>query len=167
MNVITKLMYSIHRILGTLLCILFLMWFLSAFVMMYHRFPRVSAKEKMQKLEMLSQAGDSLPDISSVTARLPRGVKVRSTILNLNAGHPEFSFSTTKGTLHFLADSTISQPSLDSEHLHRTAALWCSSPITRIDTLHSLDQWIPFAELKKEMPIYKYTLPMMPGHSSI
>lgn len=55
MNVITKLMYSIHRILGTLLCILFLMWFLSAFVMMYHRFPRVSAKEKMQKLEMLSQ----------------------------------------------------------------------------------------------------------------
>ena len=155
MNVITKLMYSIHRILGTLLCILFLMWFLSAFVMMYHRFPRVSAKEKMQKLEMLSQAGDSLPDISSVTARLPRGVKVRSTILNLNAGHPEFSFSTTKGTFHFLADSTISRPSLDSEHLHRTAALWCSSPITRIDTLHSLDQWIPFAELKKEMPIYK------------
>ena len=88
MNVITKLMYSIHRILGTLLCILFLMWFLSAFVMMYHRFPRVSAKEKMQKLDMLSQTGDSLPDISSVTARLPRGVKVRSTILNLNAGHP-------------------------------------------------------------------------------
>ena len=134
MNVITKLMYSIHRILGTLLCILFLMWFLSAFVMMYHRFPRVSAKEKMQKLDMLSQTGDSLPDISSVTARLPRGVKVRSTILNLNAGHPEFSFSTTKGTLHFLADSTISRPSLDSEHLHRTAALWCSSSITRIDT---------------------------------
>ena len=64
MNVITKLMYSIHRILGTLLCILFLMWFLSAFVMMYHRFPRVSAKEKMQKLDMLSQTGDSLPDIS-------------------------------------------------------------------------------------------------------
>ena len=59
MNVITKLMYSIHRILGTLLCILFLMWFLSAFVMMYHRFPRVSAKEKMQKLDMLSQTGDS------------------------------------------------------------------------------------------------------------
>lgn len=167
MNVITKLMYSIHRILGTLLCILFLMWFLSAFVMMYHRFPRVSAKEKMQKLEMLSQAGDSLPDISSVTARLPRGVKVRSTILNLNAGHPEFSFSTTKGTLHFLADSTISQPSLDSEHLHRTAALWCSSPITRIDTLHSLDQWIPFAELKRKCPFIKYTLPMMSGHSSI
>ena len=155
MNVITKLMYSIHRILGTLLCILFLMWFLSAFVMMYHRFPRVSAKEKMQKLDMLSQTGDSLPDISSVTARLPRGVKVTSKILNLNAGHPEFSFSTTKGTLHFLADSTISRPSLDSEHLHRTAALWCSSSITRIDTLHSLDQWIPFAELKKEMPIYK------------
>ena len=104
MNVITKLMYSIHRILGTLLCILFLMWFLSAFVMMYHRFPRVSAKEKMQKLDMLSQTGDSLPDISSVTARLPRGVKVRSTILNLNAGHTEFNYTTTKDPLQFIAE---------------------------------------------------------------
>ena len=61
MNVITKLMYSIHRILGTLLCILFLMWFLSAFVMMYHRFPRVSAKEKMQKLDMLLRHSPPAP----------------------------------------------------------------------------------------------------------
>ena len=58
MNIITKLMYSLHRILGKLLCILFLMWFLSAFVMMYHRFPRVSAKEKLQKQELLSTSGD-------------------------------------------------------------------------------------------------------------
>lgn len=70
MNVITKLMYSIHRILGTLLCILFLMWFLSAFVMMYHRFPRVSAKEKMQKLEMLSQAGGLPPGLPPYHSRL-------------------------------------------------------------------------------------------------
>ena len=97
MNVITKLMYSIHRILGTLLCILFLMWFLSAFVMMYHRFPSVSAKEKMQKLEMLSQAGDSLPDISSVTARLPRGVKVRSTILIPPSHDPLWTVNTCTG----------------------------------------------------------------------
>ena len=69
MNIITKLMYSLHRILGTLLCILFLMWFLSAFVMMYHRFPRVSAKEKLQKQELLSTSDDSLPDITSVLSQ--------------------------------------------------------------------------------------------------
>lgn len=155
MNVITKLMYSIHRILGTLLCILFLMWFLSAFVMMYHRFPRVSAREKLQRLETLSQAGDSLPDIASVTARLPRDAKVHSVTLNCYFGQPEFSFSTSEGTFRFLADSTASRPPLNSEHLHRTAALWCSAPIARIDTLHALDQWIPFAGLKKEMPVYK------------
>ena len=90
MNVITKLMYSIHRILGTLLCILFLMWFLSAFRDDVPPFSPVSApKEKNAKSwKMLSQAGDSLPDISSVTARLPRGVKVRSTILNLKCRTP-------------------------------------------------------------------------------
>lgn len=156
MNVITKLMYTLHRILGTLLCILFLMWFLSAFVMMYHRFPRVSASEKMQKQEVLSTVGDSLPAIASVTARLPRDAKVRSVTLNLRFGQPEFSFSTTKGTFRLFADSTASQPPVDSDYLHRTAALWCSSPINRIDTLHALDQWIPFGSLKKEMPIYKF-----------
>ena len=70
MKFLTKLMYTIHRILGTLLSILFFVWFLSAFVMMYHRFPRVSEKEKLQKLELLTQTTDSLPDIAEVTGRL-------------------------------------------------------------------------------------------------
>ena len=70
MKFLTKLMYTIHRILGTLLSILFFVWFLSAFVMMYHRFPRVSEKEKLQKLEFLTQTTDSLPDIAEVTGRL-------------------------------------------------------------------------------------------------
>lgn len=51
---ITKFMYTIHRVLGTLLSILFLVWFLSAFVMMYHGFPRASQAEKLEKLEPLS-----------------------------------------------------------------------------------------------------------------
>lgn len=35
------------------------------------------------------------------------------------------------------------------------AQLWCNAPISKIDTLYKLDQWIPFGRLKKDMPIYK------------
>ena len=88
-------MYTIHRILGTLLSILFFVWFLSAFVMMYHRFPRVSEKEKLQKLELLTQTTDSLPDIAEVTGRL-QGEKIRSLSLNRSLGQTLFEVRTHK-----------------------------------------------------------------------
>lgn len=155
MNIITKLMYSLHRILGTLLCILFLMWFLSAFVMMYHRFPRVSAKEKLQKQELLSTSGDSLPDITSVLSRLPKGEKVRKLTLDRSLGQTIFHIRTNKGIHELHLDPSDTLLIIDNEHIRQIASLWSSSPIAYIDTLHTLDQWIPFGELKKEMPIYK------------
>ena len=155
MNIITKLMYSLHRILGTLLCILFLMWFLSAFVMMYHRFPRVSAKEKLQKQELLSASGDSLPDITSVLSRLPKGEKVRKLTLDRSLGQTIFHIRTNKGIHELHLDPSDTLLIIDNEHIRQIASLWSSSPIAYIDTLHTLDQWIPFGELKKEMPIYK------------
>lgn len=155
MNVITKIMYSTHRILGTLLCILFLMWFLSAFVMMYHRFPRVSTKEILLKQEKLSASGDSLPDIASVIARLPHGEKVRKLTLDRSMGQTVFHIRTSKGAYDLPLSPSDSMPPIDSHRIHQIAALWCPAPIARIDTLHTLDQWIPFGELKEEMPVYK------------
>lgn len=155
MNIITKLMYSLHRILGTLLCILFLMWFLSAFVMMYHRFPRVSAKEKLQKQELLSASGDSLPDITSVLSRLPKGEKVKKLTLDRSLGQTIFHIRTNKGIHELHLDPSDTLSIIDNERIRQIATLWSASPIAYIDTLHTLDQWIPFGELKKEMPIYK------------
>lgn len=155
MNLITRIMYSIHRILGTLLCILFLIWFLSAFVMMYHRFPRVSAKEILQKQEILSASRDSLPDIASVIARLPHGEKVRKLTLDRSLGRTVFHIRTSKGTYDLSSNPSDSLPPINNKLIHQIATLWCSAPIARIDTMHTLDQWIPFGELKKEMPIYK------------
>ena len=80
---ITKFMYTIHRVLGTLLSILFLVWFLSAFVMMYHGFPRASQAEKLEKLEPLSP---SLPSVSEITSRLPEGEKVKGIRLDRYLG---------------------------------------------------------------------------------
>ena len=45
MNLLTKIMQFIHRILGTALSILFLVWFLSGLVMIYHTFPRADRAE--------------------------------------------------------------------------------------------------------------------------
>ena len=46
-------MFTIHRVLGTLLSVLFLMWFVSGIVMIYHGFPSAGRDEKAAKLELL------------------------------------------------------------------------------------------------------------------
>ncbi|MDD6472666.1 MAG: PepSY domain-containing protein [Bacteroidales bacterium] len=152
---ITRLMYTVHRVLGTLLCVLFLMWFLSGFVMMYHRFPRVSVKEKLQRQEVLAASGDSLPDMAEVMARLPKGLKVKNLSLNRNLGKTFFLVNTGKRAFRFDSSTLDSLSFADSKSLSRIAAQWCSAPVNRIDTLHAIDQWIPYSELQRSMPVYK------------
>ena len=50
----TKLMLWIHKVLGTLLSILFLVWFLSGLVMIYHSFPQVNPYDRLKKMDPLS-----------------------------------------------------------------------------------------------------------------
>lgn len=146
-------MYTLHRILGTLLSVLFLVWFLSAFVMMYHGFPRASQADKTEKLEYLSPA---LPPVGEVTARLPKDEKVKTIRIDRLLGQTVFHVRTAEGNYDLPADSTESLPAMDGERIRQVAALWCPAPIARIDTLYSLDQWIPFGRLKEEFPIYKF-----------
>ena len=54
-----RLFINLHRILGTVLSILFLMWFLSGMVMMYHTYPSLTMQQRMQHAESL-QVSDSL-----------------------------------------------------------------------------------------------------------
>ena len=61
-------MFTIHRVLGTLLSVLFLMWFVSGIVMIYHGFPSASRDEKAAKLEPLDT---DLPSVDELARRLP------------------------------------------------------------------------------------------------
>lgn len=152
---VTRFFYFIHRILGTLLSILFLIWFLSAFVMMYHRFPRVSTREQLLRQEQIYESHDSLPEIDSLLQRIPQEEKLRKLTLDRMLGQTVFHIRTAKGTYNLPLNPSDSLPKTDDRCIRQIAALWCPSPIAKIDTLHALDQWIPFGELKKEMPIYK------------
>ena len=118
---ITKLMYTIHRVLGTLLSILFLVWFLSAFVMMYHGFPRASQAEKLEKLEPLSP---SLPSVGEITSRLPEGEKVKGIRIDRHLGQTVFHIRTDKGEHNLPADSAQVLPSVDGSRIRRIASLW-------------------------------------------
>lgn len=150
---ITRFMYTLHRVLGTLLSALFLVWFLSAFVMMYHGFPQVTTTEKQAKQQVLTCA---LPALDEVAHRLPPDEKVRSVRVDRYLGQTIFHIRTAEGEYHLPADSADTLPIIDAARIYQVATLWCQAPVERIDTLSRLDQWIPFGHLRKEFPIYQF-----------
>ena len=146
-----RICYTIHRMLGTILSILFLMWFLSGFVMIYHTFPRVKPSDRNRIMQALP---DSIPGNDSILNFISA---LKTTKLNLKVidKQPVYQITTKDSTLYIpkLA-SELGAKSLDQ--LTAYAQLWCNAPIQKVDTLTELDQWIPFGQLKKDMPIYKF-----------
>ena len=154
MNLLTKIMQFIHRILGTALSILFLVWFLSGLVMIYHTFPRADRADKRAKMDILSP--ENLPSLDQIEKRLPQNERINHVTLNSYLGQTVFHLRTEKGSYDIPADSTERLPVIDWNHIQRVASLWNTSSIAKVDSLYTLDQWIPFGRLKEEFPIYKF-----------
>lgn len=154
MNLFTKIMLSIHRILGALLSILFLVWFLSGLVMIYHTFPRVDRADKQAKMDLLTP--DGLPSLQEIEKRLPEDGRIQGVTLNSYLGQAVFHVRTEKGSYDIPADSTEALPVVDGVRVWRVASLWNTAPVEKVDSLFTLDQWIPFGRLKEDFPIYKF-----------
>ena len=151
---INRIIYSLHRILGTLLSILFLMWFLTGIVMIYHGFPSANREEKLAKLGNIQD--ESLPSVSEVMARTEQPDSVKGIIVNNYLGNTNFILSTSKGREVVAADSARQPSEIDGDYIRKVAALWCDAKVIKIDTLSDLEQWIPFGRLRDDLPIYKF-----------
>ena len=96
MNLLTKIMQFIHRILGTA--------FLSGLVMIYHTFPRADRADKRAKMDILSL--ENLPSLDQIEKRLPQNERISHVTLNSYLGQTVFHIRTEKGSYDIPADST-------------------------------------------------------------
>ncbi len=151
----SKWVLSIHRVLGTILSLLFLMWFASGFVMLFYSFPSITSAERLRGLPSLPPY-DSIEGtrLDSLLARVDSGAihYLRLTASPRGAG---YDLRVTRG------DSTIfvtTQPMLERGY---TAALLYAqrlskAPIARVDTLYDVDTWIPYRRKSAPFPIYRF-----------
>ena len=149
---LTKIMYTIHRVLGTLLSALFVLWFISGIVMIYHTFPSI----RRSGLEHKAPISSVLPSLQDVCKRLPVGETIRNLTLSCRLEQPVFDIITDKGHYLLPADSTHALLPMDKDYFYRLAGEWCKSPVVRVDSITDLEQWIPFGRMKQELPIYKF-----------
>lgn len=150
----TKFFILFHRILGTVLSLLFLVWFLSGFVMIYHGFPNIGTKEYRHQTAL----PDSLPEIGLIRTKIPETQNIRSLSVRVFREKPIFDVKTDSANYLFSADTLLSQihEGVPFSEIETYANRWNNAGINRVDTLRTFDQWIPTGRFKKDFPIYKF-----------
>jgi uncharacterized iron-regulated membrane protein len=147
-------LFSLHRITGTFICLLFLMWFVSGLVLIYHPFPNVSQKQKYEKMDALP---DSLPAIGEVLKQLPDSAK---TIKGLSVRYFQeqalFTIRTKAGDYTVCGEESQVIKPVTCETIDRIVKQWVDAPVLKIDTLNKRDIWIMYSRYLQEMPIFKY-----------
>lgn len=149
-----KILYTIHRILGALLSILFLMWFLSGFVMIYHTFPKVQIQDKYRAMQALN-----IKELSSDTilSSIPKEETITKILLQKQGRQTAFKIKTDKDTYQISALNPAEKVKpVSYDEIRDYAQGWINADIEKTDTLYKLEQWIPFSRYREYMPVYKF-----------
>lgn len=150
-----RIIRKVHAFLGALLSLLFLIWFLSGFMMMFTSFPRLGGKDAKHKTEI---NGEGLPSLEKILSCLPEGEQLSSFRLTTIEDKPVLDLKTPNAHYLLSADSLLKpiESKVSDEWIISYAERWSSYPIMGIDTLRTLDAWTPYSSLKKKLPIYRF-----------
>lgn len=159
-----KFIIDTHRILGAILSIFFVAWFISGLVLIYHHFPRYSYQEQLQQLQSLNNTvlppADTLRQLIEIFAGGSVEVEKLSIQGKESTGStPLIVISSTDGK-EVRMDFRGNRPEavvVNKLYLDQVAARWKAN-IVAIDTLNKLDQWTPFGNLKEDLPFYRLKL---------
>ncbi len=145
---------KVHQILGSVLSLVFLVWFLSGFVMIYSGFPRPDKKQIFEQSETLR------PYISEI--QLPKNIKPQDVTLEIVNKTPVYTSENTsfyKPNTHTLnARSLAPVQHFPEKKLDSMVMAHYQSKIADKEILTDYDAWIPWADFKNYFPIHKYYL---------
>src|SRR6185436_4004596 len=169
---ILKSLIFLHRWVGIVLCLVFLLWFPSGIGMMYWGFPGVSATDKLDHSPKLDPANIML---SPSEAAEKIGVQANPTQVRLNSfdGRPVYRFSGGGGRGRngrggrggggriVYADTGEEQTEVSPEMLDRIAAAWTGQPVSaaKKESVEEVDQWTVAGNFRTMRPLYKYSWP--------
>lgn len=151
-----RYLITIHRILGTVLSILFLMWFATGLVMIYHHYPSVSDTDRLAHtacldsttlpVDSLLQAVKTIDHDSIVEMEMTR--EGSSTMLIVKGDNAEECID---------ASTACPLPRFTRQQLDPIASTWSVGRIESVNSMSEIDIWLVGAYPVKEYPVYKYS----------
>lgn len=135
MKKIYSIIYKLHKILSIPLSILFILWYVSGLVMLYHPFPRLN---------------DTIRPVKKVNYTVVDSLwqQVPTTFRSC-----QFIFSGDRQLIK--VDGTVLGAYQPTSEDILTIADDYNITIHHIDTLTDIDKWIPFNQLMVHLPIYR------------
>lgn len=145
---------TLHRVLGTLLSLVLLMWFVSGMVMIYHEMPQVSGKEMPHLPILKPSAADSLTVLSRDTIALYDDISLRS-----HKGVPVYEVRMRGGESKLIDAYTLKevQGRTTLDEAYAIARTWCDS-IASVEEVNRLEPFLPRSSYRQHFPIYKFKL---------
>src|SRR5271165_1889773 len=120
---IRKWTMRVHRWMGVVFCVLFLAWFLSAFVMMYRGFPYVDPDDRLSRAALLDPARILVaPERALAACRVSeRPSQIR---LNVLDGRPLYRFAFGRRAVLVFADNGERIDAIPQQMALRIASAW-------------------------------------------
>src|SRR6266540_4658033 len=154
---VKRFLIFVHRWLGVVLCLVFLLWFPSGIGMMYWDFPSVSAADRLERSPALRASAIQLsPSEAFAKSGLDQPGQIH---LSTFDGRPVYRFRSGGGESVIYADTGEEQIQVSREMMDRIAASWARQPARAaiVEPIHDVDQWTVQTRLSDVEPLWKYS----------
>jgi hypothetical protein len=149
----------VHRWLGVVLCLLFLLWFPSGFVMMYWDYPSVKPADRLAHMAALDPATIGFsPAEAAAKAEVDATGSVRLTTF---AGRPIYRFGGRGDSAVVYADTGEEQIEITQNDVARIAQMWSGQSVkaARVEAVEQSDQWTLQIRVRDLQPLWKFSWP--------
>jgi hypothetical protein len=149
----------VHRWLGVMLCLLFLLWFPSGFVMMYWDYPSVRPADRLAHQAALDPATIKFsPAEAAAKAEVEAPASVRLTTF---AGRPIYRFGGRGDAAVVYADTGEEQVEVTQDDVAKIAQMWSGQSVkaARVESVEIADQWTLQNRIRDLQPLWKFSWP--------
>jgi hypothetical protein len=155
----------VHRYVGLVFCLVFLIWFASGIVMVYKRMPEFSAAERLQRLPPLDAAAVKLTPVQAFDAAGLQGMPERVLLTSLRS-RPVYRFLFESGSLSVFADDGSYVDGVEPDGAVAIAAAMfpeSSGKARYLDSKTEPDQWTITNRFSSTGTLHRVSLGDAPG----
>ena len=149
----------VHRWLGVVLCLLFLLWFPSGFVMMYWDYPSITPADRLAHLGAVDPTAIK---VSLEQAAAKAEVETVGTVrLTTFAGRPIYRFGGRGDSAVVYADTGEEQLEVSQDDVAKIAQTWSGQSVkaARVEAVERSDQWTLQNRVADLQPLWKFSWP--------
>ncbi|MCZ4694610.1 hypothetical protein DWB61_06110 [Ancylomarina euxinus] len=149
MRYLKQLIIRLHSLLGSLLSLMFVMWFLSGFVMIFASFPHASKEKAFSHLEAITC--QELMHLRTPTSDLSEQLVVEK-----RHGKVIYEFRQSRGNENIYDATSLKKiDHYSEEDVLNLACSFSGADLLSYEKCLELDQWMPWSYCQSWLPIYK------------